>query len=103
MKITRGAHFTADRPWGALDIANMSGITVRLHWAHTPYQWHINDGEEVFVVLHGLVRMLYKEGAMEREAVLHPGDIFFAAKDTEHAAHPVGEARILVIERQGSI
>ncbi len=24
--------FTADRAWGALDIANFSGTTVRLHW-----------------------------------------------------------------------
>jgi mannose-6-phosphate isomerase-like protein (cupin superfamily) len=103
MKITRSADFKADRPWGALDIANMSGTTVRLHWTDKPYKWHVNDGEEVFVVLHGRVRMLYKEGAVEREAVLDPGDIFFAVEGTEHVAHPIGEARILVIEREGSV
>ena len=40
--------FTADRAWGALDIANFSGTTVRLHWTDQPYIWHINDGQEVF-------------------------------------------------------
>ena len=29
--------FTADRAWGALDIANFSGTTVRLHWTDQPY------------------------------------------------------------------
>jgi len=31
MKIIRSKEFTADRPWGAIDIANMNGITIRLH------------------------------------------------------------------------
>jgi hypothetical protein len=48
MKIIRSKSFTATRPWGALDIANMGGITTRLHWTDQPYKWHVNDGEEVF-------------------------------------------------------
>jgi mannose-6-phosphate isomerase-like protein (cupin superfamily) len=103
MKIIRGADFKADRAWGALDIANMSGVTTRLHWTDKPYKWHVNDGEEVFVVLSGVVRMLYKDGSIDREAVLNSGDIFFATEGTEHVAHPIGEARILVIEREGSV
>jgi mannose-6-phosphate isomerase-like protein (cupin superfamily) len=50
MKIIRSKEFTANRPWGALDIANMNGITTRLHWTDQPYKWHINDGEEIFAV-----------------------------------------------------
>jgi hypothetical protein len=46
MKIIRSKEFSADRPWGALDIASMNGITTRLHWTDQPYKWHINDGEE---------------------------------------------------------
>ena len=60
MKIIRSRDFTASRSWGALDIANMQGITTRLHWANEPYQWHVNDGEEVFAVLDGIVEMNYK-------------------------------------------
>lgn len=29
--IIRSAEFAAERAWGARDIANMNGITVRLH------------------------------------------------------------------------
>ena len=57
MKIIRSKEFTAERSWGALDIANMGGITTRLHWTEQPYKWHVNDGQEVFAVLDGRVEM----------------------------------------------
>ncbi|WP_136486678.1 cupin [Vibrio sp. H11] len=103
MEIIRSQEFTADRAWGAKDIANMSGITTRLHWTDKPYIWHVNDGEEVFAVMHGVVKMLYKEDGKTKSEILNAGDIFFASVGTEHVAHPQGEARILVIEREGSI
>lgn len=34
---------------------------------------------------------------------LEAGDIFYAALGTKHVAHPVGQARILVVEREGSV
>ncbi len=103
MKIIRGTAFTAARAWGAKEIANMHGITTRLHWTDKPYQWHINDGEEVFVVLDGRVEMRYREKGKEKVAVLNRGDIFYAPAGTEHAAHPLGEARVLVIEKENSV
>jgi mannose-6-phosphate isomerase-like protein (cupin superfamily) len=102
MKIIRSKAFTADRAWGALDIANMGGITTRLHWTDQPYRWHVNDGEEVFAVLDGRVEMRYREDGCERAAMLETGDVFFAGVGCEHVAHPVGAARILVVEREGS-
>ena len=102
-KIIRSKEFTASRAWGALPVANMNGITTRLHWTDQPYKWHVNDGEEVFVVLDGQVQMRYREEGVEREALLEVGDIFHASVGTEHVAHPLGPARILVIESQGSV
>jgi mannose-6-phosphate isomerase-like protein (cupin superfamily) len=103
MKIVRPREFTASRAWGALDIANFEGTTVRLHWTDEPYQWHVNDGEEVFVVLDGVVEMRYREHGVEHATLLGPGEIFHASAGTEHVAHPRGEARILVIEKEGSV
>jgi hypothetical protein len=37
-----------------------------------------------------------------RAVALNPGDIFFAEIGCEHVAHPRGEARILVVEKEGS-
>jgi mannose-6-phosphate isomerase-like protein (cupin superfamily) len=103
MKIIRSREFTADRAWGALDIANMGGITTRLHWTDQPYRWHVNDGEEVFAVLDGRVEMRYREAGEEHSTMLETGDVFYASVGTEHVAHPVGAARILVVESEGSV
>lgn len=102
MKVIRSREFTAERAWGALDIARMNGIGVRLHWTDEPYEWHVNDGEEVFAVLDGIVHMFYREDGIEKAAVLEAGDVFFASIGCEHVAHPRGAARILVIESEGS-
>ena len=104
MKVFRGSTFKADRAWGAVEIANMGGVTTRLHWTDQPYKWHTNDGEEVFAVLPGRVEMRYREetGA-ERRTLLESGDVFYASIGTEHVAYPIGEARVLVVEREGSI
>lgn len=103
MTVIRGRQFKAERAWGALDIANMAGVTTRLHWTDQPYQWHVNDGEEVFVVLDGTVDMHFREAGVEHVVTLNAGDLFFAAIGCEHVAHPRGEARILVVEREGSV
>lgn len=103
MKIIRSKEFTAQRAWGAIDVANMNGITTRIHWTNEPYKWHINDGEEVFAVLDGKVEMRYRENGEEKSVLLETGDIFFTEIGDEHIAHPVGEARILVVEKEGSV
>ncbi|TGG90345.1 cupin [Natronospirillum operosum] len=103
MEIVRGKEFKAERAWGARDIANMNGITTRLHWTDQPYKWHVNDGEEVFVVLDGQVDMLYRMEGQEESVLLNTGDIFFASIGTEHVAHPRGEVRVLVVESEGSV
>ncbi len=103
MNIIRSKDFTGERPWAALDIANMNGITTRLHWTDQPYKWHVNDGQEVFVVLDGQVEMRFKQDGVEQITVLQTGDIFYASIGTAHVAHPLGEARVLVIESEGSV
>lgn len=103
MDIVRSKDFTASRAWGSQLIATMQGITTKLHWTNQPYHWHLNDGEEVFVVLDGTVDMHYRQDGIEHIAVLGVGDIFFASVGTEHLAQPRGEARVLVVEREHSV
>jgi len=103
MRVIRSREFTANRAWGADDIANLDGTTVRLHWTDRPYEWHVNDGEEVFAVLDGVVDMHYREAGVEHVVALNTGDVFHAGVGCEHVAHPRGQARILVIEREGSV
>lgn len=101
--VTDARTFTAPRAWGARDLSLVEGASVRLHWTDQPYEWHVNDGAEVFVVLEGEVEMRYREAGVEKAARLGPTDMFIAEAGDEHVAHPLGPARILVIEKQGSV
>ena len=67
MRFVTATDHTADRPWGALDLATVDGASVRLHWTDEPYVWHVNDGVEVFVVLDGAV---IEKGAEVRTAIV---------------------------------
>lgn len=103
MNIYQAHAFTGSRAWEAIDIERISDATVRLHWTDQPYIWHVNEGPEVFVVLNGNVTMKFRVEGDEQEVTLAPGDIFHAEKGDSHVAHPLGQARILVIEQAGSI
>jgi mannose-6-phosphate isomerase-like protein (cupin superfamily) len=103
MKVFRSREFTGKRAWDAIAVASMNGVTTRIHWTDAPYRWHTNDGEEVFAVLDGTVEMRYRDGGAEKAVELKAGDVFFAEIGCEHVAHPIGEARILVIEKEGSV
>ena len=78
-------------------------MTVRMHWTDAPYFWHVNDGVEVFVVLDGAVDMHVRVDGQVQVIHLQAGDIFRADHGDEHVAHPRDEARILVVERAGSL
>ena len=96
--------YTGENAWDAFDLATFEQpATVRLHWTNAPYVWHVNDGEEVFVVLDGEIDMHYRDNGVEKTQTMRRGDICRAGIGDEHVAHPRGEARILVMERQGSI
>ncbi|MBJ7312941.1 cupin domain-containing protein [Rugamonas sp. CCM 8940] len=103
MRVVRSKDFTASRAWGADLIAAIADATVRLHWSDQPYPWHVNDGEEVFAVLDGCVDMHYRADEREQLVTLQAGDLFFADVGDAHSAHPRGQARVLVIEKRGSV
>jgi mannose-6-phosphate isomerase-like protein (cupin superfamily) len=103
MRFIHSKDYTAARAWGAQHIAAIQNATVRLHWTDQPYAWHVNDGVEVFVVLDGVVDMHYRADGVEHIVTLEAGDLFLADEGEQHSAHPRGEARILVVEREGSV
>jgi mannose-6-phosphate isomerase-like protein (cupin superfamily) len=104
MQFVSAHDYTGENAWDALDlVAFDQPATVRLHWTNEPYAWHVNDGEEVFVVLDGEVEMRFRDHGLEKTQVMRAGDICRAGLGDEHVAHPRGEARILVVERLGSI
>lgn len=103
MERFRSSDYTGGHAWDALDLAEIDGATVRLHWTDEPYIWHVNDGPEVFAVLDGRVNMHVRSGGVESILELSAGDVCAMTHGDEHLAVPVGAARILVVERRGSI
>ena len=53
--------------------------------------------------MDGQVAMHVKVDGEEQIIMLNAGDIFYAGVGCEHVAHPQGAARILVIEKEGSV
>ncbi|OLT56026.1 cupin [Corynebacterium sp. CNJ-954] len=103
MRFIDASTFTADRPWGAVDLGEFDTATARLHWTNEPYVWHVNDGPEIFIVLGGAVDMHYKVGEEERVEHLTPGTVCCVEIGDSHVARPTPEARILVVERKDSV
>ncbi len=94
--------FVADKPWGSQLLSDFGDVTVRLHSTDTAYHWHTNTGNEVFVVLDGVVDMHVRDQGAERIHRLNAGEGMAFVPGDEHVAHPQGLARVLVVERKDS-
>ncbi len=103
MNMIEAGSFDGRFAWEAVDIAEIDGVTVRLHWTDQPYIWHVNNGPEIFVLLDGIVDMQTRENGIEVAHRMTVGSIFHAEQGDAHRAVPLGVARALVIERTGSI
>lgn len=102
MQIFDARAFNADRAWGSRLLLDLGEHAARIHWTDQPYRWHENSGDELFVVLDGVVEMHYLRGDEPAVEVLAPGQMALVAAGERHVAHPRGQARILVIERKDS-
>ncbi|MFT3807247.1 cupin [Arenimonas sp.] len=104
MEIIEARDFTAERAWGSRALMAMGEHAARLHWTDQPYRWHQNTGDELFVVLDGIVDMHYVDDRGECQvAALQPGQMALMKAGDRHVAHPRGAARILVVERCDSV
>jgi mannose-6-phosphate isomerase-like protein (cupin superfamily) len=99
MQTYRGAAFEAQGAWRGPDIAAIPDAMVKLRWTDAPFEWHANTGDEVFVVLDGVVDMHVRtDDAPAQVVTLGAGDILHIREGEAHVAHPRGPARVLVIE-----
>ena len=99
MRRFNARRFTAAEAWGGPTIATMDRAAVKLRWTDQPFRWHVNDGEEVFVVIDGTVDMHVRDKDGESIVTLNAGELLHLTAGEEHVAHPRGPARVLVIEQ----
>lgn len=102
MQTYPGASFQAEGAWRGPNIAALKDAVVKLRWTDRPFEWHANAGDEVFVVLDGVVDMHVRPlgEAAATVVTLRAGDILHIGEGEAHVAHPRGAARVLVIEER---
>ena len=99
MKKYDASSFRGEGAWKGPDIAAIRDARVKLRWTDRPFRWHTNEGAEVFAVLSGEVDMHVRPvGSPETIIRLRAGELLHIEPGEEHVAHPLGEARILVVE-----
>ncbi|WP_353375577.1 cupin [Microbulbifer sp. NBRC 101763] len=103
MEIVKRCQFVGEKAWQSKLIVNMNGITTKLNWMDKSYVGHVNDGQEVFAVMDGSVEMFYKREGKVCSGVLNARDIFYASEGAEYLVHPLGVARVLVIEHERGV
>lgn len=102
MLIARAKDLTGPTDWSGPTFPAIDRAVTKLRWIDKPFQWHRNDGAEVFVVLDGEVDMHVRSepGSEATVSRLSAGDLMFIEEGEEHVAHPNGVARVLVVERE---
>ncbi|MEQ8693980.1 MAG: cupin [Gammaproteobacteria bacterium] len=91
---------TGPADWTGPTYTGFGEAAVKLRWIKDPYEWHRNDGAEVFLVLDGAVDMhVRRPGEVVVVERLRPGQMLLIEDGEEHIAYPLGEARVLVVER----
>ena len=88
--------------WSGPTLGEIGGATVKLRWINQAFRWHRNNGAELFLVLDGKVDMHVRSGPEAPAEIvrLGPGQMIMIEDGEEHVAHPVGQARILVVEEE---
>jgi mannose-6-phosphate isomerase-like protein (cupin superfamily) len=87
--------------WSGPTYTGFGEAAVKLRWINDSYEWHKNEGSEVFLVLDGEVDMHVRRPGERQASVerLGPGQMLLIEDGEEHIAYPMGAARVLVVER----
>lgn len=89
-----------DGQWQPKIVAGMNDYQFKLIKAEGDFVWHDHqDTDEVFIVLDGVLRIDFRDGAVE----LGAGEMFVVPKGVEHKPYAAHEAKLLVIEPSGVV
>jgi mannose-6-phosphate isomerase-like protein (cupin superfamily) len=87
-----------DEQWQPKVIAEMNNYQFKLVKLQGDFIWHNhNDTDETFIVLNGVLRIDFRDGAVHVSA----GEMFVVQKGVEHKPYAEDEVRLLLIEPRG--
>jgi mannose-6-phosphate isomerase-like protein (cupin superfamily) len=86
-----------DGPFRPLTVGSLNDYKVMVVRAEGEFVWHKHDDtDDFFLVLDGQLTIRLRDG----DVALGPGELFVVPRGVEHC--PVGDARVLLIEPQGT-
>lgn len=86
--------------WQPMIIAEMNDYQFKLAKIQGDFVWHAhNDTDEAFIVLDGVLRIDFRDGAVELSA----GEMFVVPKGVEHKPYAEHEVKIMLIEPRGTV
>ena len=84
--------------WRPKVIAEMNDYQFKLVRIQGDFIWHDHkETDETFIVLEGVLRLDFRDGAVELSA----GEMFVVPKGVEHKPCAAGEVKLLLIEPRG--
>jgi mannose-6-phosphate isomerase-like protein (cupin superfamily) len=87
-----------DEQWQPKVIAEMNDYQFKVVKLQGDFIWHDhNNTDETFIVLEGVLRIDFRDGAVEISA----GEMFVVPKGVEHKPYAEREVRLLLIEPRG--
>ena len=94
-----------DEHWSPRIVGELNGQHVKLVKLQGPFVWHHHaDEDELFFVLHGLLRMDYRDPAgREQTLEIGVGEMLIVPRGTEHRPSAVEEVHVLLFEPAGTL
>jgi mannose-6-phosphate isomerase-like protein (cupin superfamily) len=84
--------------WAPKVVAEMNDYQFKVVKLKGDFIWHDHkDTDETFIVLHGSLRIDFRDGAV----TLRAGEMFVVPKGTQHKPYAEEEVQLLLIEPRG--
>src|SRR5262252_6653404 len=84
--------------WQPKVIAEMNDYQFKVVKIQGDFIWHDHqDTDETFIVLEGVLRLDFRDGAVQLSA----GEMFVVPKGVEHKPYAASEVKLLLIEPRG--
>jgi mannose-6-phosphate isomerase-like protein (cupin superfamily) len=90
--------------WSPKIAGELNGQQVRLAKLKGHFVWHHHEQEdELFLVVHGTLRMKFREDGAERELTISPGEFVIVPRGTEHLPIADEEVHLMLLEPAGTL